>query len=209
MAGGADDPISRIALGLPALAPAGMAVAQTPAPAPETPAPVAIDPDCCRVVAGTVIDLEIAEPITSWQHKRGDKFQLRLAQPLVVDGRLLVPAGTTGVGEIVHAAAARGGGAPGELLIAARHLDVDGGQLLLRGMKLGGSGGDNSGMAFGVSFAAGPFAMFIRGHEIEIPAGARAYAKVAEDAVLPVSPALPNPTTRSNPCLQSYDSPCY
>jgi hypothetical protein len=183
-----------------AWAPAGMAAAQTPAPVPETsaiaPAPTAIDPACCRVVAGTVVDLEIAEPITSWQHKRGDKFQLRLAQPLVVDGRLLVPAGTTGVGEIVHAAAARGGGAPGELLIAARHLDVDGGQLPLRGMKLGGSGDDNSGMAFGVSFAAGPFAMFIRGHEIEIPAGTHAHAKVAEDAVLPVSPTLPNPTNQ-------------
>jgi hypothetical protein len=172
-----------------------MAVAQTPPPARETPAPAptVIDPACCRVVAGTVIDLEIAEPITSWQHKRGDKFQLRLAQPLVVDGRLLVPAGTTGVGEIVHAAAARSGGAPGELLLAARYLDIDGGQLPLRGMKLGGSGGDNSGMAFGVSFAAGPFALFIRGHEIEIPAGTPAHAKVAEDAVLPVSPALPNP----------------
>lgn len=170
---------------------AGMAVAQTP-----TPATTAIDSACCRVASGTLIDLEISEPITSWQHKRGDKFQLRLAQPLVVDGRLLVPAGTTGVGEIVHAAAARGGGAPGELLIAARYLDVDGGQLPLRGMKLGGSGGDNSGMALGVSFAAGPFAMFIRGHEIEIPAGTRAHAKVAEDIVLPVSPAVPNPTNQ-------------
>lgn len=176
---------------------AGMAVAQTPGPASEAtataPALTAVDSACCRVAAGTVIDLEIAEPITSWQHKRGDKFQLRLAQPLVVDGRLLAPAGTTGVGEIVHAAAARGGGAPGELLIAARSLDVDGGRLPLRGMKLGGSGGDNSGMALGVSFAAGPFAMFIRGHEIEIPAGTRANAKVAEDAALPESPAVPNP----------------
>lgn len=176
---------------------AGTAVAQAPVPAPQTPVaaiPAAIESACCSVASGTAIDLEIMEPIGSWQHKRGDKFQLRLAQPLMVDGQVLVPAGATGVGEIVHAAAARGGGAPGELLIAARYLDIGDRRLPLRGMKLGGAGGDNSGMALGVSFAAGPFAMFIRGHEIEIPAGTRANAKVAEDTVLPLSSTLSEPT---------------
>lgn len=139
---------------------------------------------CCHVASGTLIALEIVDPVTSWERKRGDKFALRLATPLVVNGVELIPAGTPGIGEVVHAAAARGGGAPGELLIAARSLDVRGQTVPLRGLKLGATGGDNTGMALGVSFAAGPFAMFIRGHEIEIPALTRVVAKVAADTTL-------------------------
>ena len=60
----------------------------------------------------------------------------------------------------------------------------------LRGLKLGVAGADNSGMAIGVSLAAGPFAMFIRGREIEIPALTRVEAKVASEVSL-----TPTPTT--------------
>ena len=108
-----------------------------------------------------------------------------------MDGHELIPAGTPVRGEVVHAAAARGGGAPGELLLAARSLDIDGLTIRLRGLKLGGTGDDNSGMALGVSFAAGPFAMFIRGTEIEVPAGTRVHARIAE--ALTVAPRTPSP----------------
>ena len=162
-------------------------VAATPAispPVEQTTATQSPDAVCCRVPANTVIALEILDVLNSSLHKRGDKFRLRVITPVVIDGRSLIATGTLGVGEIVHAAPARGGGAPGELLIAARSLDVGGQVAPLRGLKLGVTGGDNSGMALGVSFAAGPFAMFIRGHEIEIPAGTRVHAKVAQDVVL-------------------------
>ena len=165
-------------------------------------APSAVEPACCTAPANTTVELEILDLLNSSQRKRGDRFGLRVAEPLVVDGITLIPAGIRGVGEVVHAAAARGGGAPGELLIAARWLDVDGQSLKLRGLKLGVTGGDNSGMALGVSFAAGPFAMFIRGREIEIPAGTRVNARLADDARLTPGPdqtALPaSPTVTPN-----------
>lgn len=171
---------------LPATIP--QAVESTPAasPAPES--------GCCQLPANTVISLEILDLLNSSQHKRGDKFRLRVVTPVMVDGTALIAAGTLGVGEIVHAAPARGGGAPGELLIAARSLDIDGQPALLRGLKLGVTGGDNSGMALGVSFAAGPFAMFIRGHEIEIPAGTRVNARLAQDVTLTLD-RIPSPPT--------------
>ncbi|GAB3341772.1 hypothetical protein [Marilutibacter aestuarii] len=168
--------------------------------------------------AGTAVDLEITDTLGSDTHVREDLFGLRLAAPLVVGGTEVVPAGVAGVGQVVHADAARGGGAPGELLIAARHLELACGPLPLRGLKLGVTGGDNSGMAVGVSLAAGPFAMFIRGHEIQIPAGTRVTARLARDlepgadlacavattpapeqvtpdAALPASPSNPTPPT--------------
>ncbi|KRG64728.1 hypothetical protein ABB26_06815 [Stenotrophomonas humi] len=142
------------------------------------------------IPSGTPVFIEIAEPLASSTHKRGDIFAITLAEPLLLDGVERLPRGTRGTGQIIHAAAARGGGAPGELLIAARTLETAQGPLLLRGFKLGASGEDNTGMALGVSLAAGPFAMFIRGREIVIPAGTRGIAKT-KTAPTPATSAPP------------------
>lgn len=167
--------------------------AATPTPVEGIPS-AAPEDACCRVPANTVVVLEILDLLNSYQHRRGDKFRIRVVTSVVIDGTSLIAAGTLGIGEIVHAAAARGGGAPGELLIAARSLDIDGQPAPLRGLKLGVTGRDNSEMALGVSLAAGPFAMFIRGREIEIPAGTRVSARLAQDVILtPVR--IPSPPT--------------
>ncbi len=136
------------------------------------------EPICCRVVDGTLVTVEILDPLSSL-HKRGDKFRLRLSEPLIVDGQTLLASGLEGVGEIVHAEKSRGGGKAGELLIAARYLDRSGEHIPLRGLKLGGSGKDNTAAAMAVSVALGPLAHFVRGREIEIPAGTQAQAKIA------------------------------
>lgn len=156
-------------------------------------ASTAAGPACCRIPANTVVDLEILDLLNSSRQQRGDKFRFRVVTPVLIDGIVRVAVGAPGIGEIVHAAAARGGGAPGELLIAARSLDIEGQAVALRGLKLGVTGGDNSGMALGVAFAAGGFAFFIRGHEIEIPIGTRVTAKVAHDVSL--SPTIAFPAT--------------
>ena len=162
--------------------------------------PIADTPDaplaCACVPAGTAIDLEIMDTLNSSRHKRGDRFALRVAEPLVADGTEIIPAGAAVAGEVVHAAAARGGGKPGELLIAARHVDAGGRTWPLRGLKLGVSGQDNAALALAVSFAAGPFAMFIRGREIEIPAGTRVHAKLASDLPLHSPDPIPDPTNK-------------
>jgi hypothetical protein len=138
------------------------------------------------------VELEIVELINSSQRKRGDKFGLRLQAPIMLGGITVVPAGITGVGEVVHAMPARGGGKPGELLLAGRYLEFAGQQFALRGLKASVSGAHMYNPAFAVGTAIGPFAMFIRGHEIEIPPGARVTAKLANDLVLPGLPdAIP------------------
>jgi hypothetical protein len=138
-------------------------------------------PACCRIPAGTVIELELVEPISSRNRTRGEKFALRLHGPLSMDGVIVLPAGTPGVGEIVHADRARGGGKPGELILAARYLQAPTIQLPLRGLTLDATGKDNSRTALAVAVAIGPFAQFIHGGEIEIPAGTIARAKLQQD----------------------------
>lgn len=178
--------------------PVTVSAAET-APAPAADALPAIP-------VGTPVVIEIAEPLASSSNKRGDVFAITLVEQLLLDGIERLPRGTRGTGEIVHAAAARGGGAPGELLIAARTLETPQGQLPLRGLKLGATGDDNSGMALGVSLAAGPFAMFIRGREIEIPAGTRGIAKTkaaAPPATSTTAAVMPDTTNTSDPTVET------
>jgi hypothetical protein len=149
-------------------------------------------PACCQVAAGTPIELEIRDALDSKQSQRGDKFVIALHAPLVLGTQVVIPAGTQGVGEVVHAERARGGGKPGELILAARYLDFEGRRVPLRGMKLGVVGEDNSGKAMGLAMipVAGLF-IYVRGGETVVPQGALAIAKIAEafDANTPSAPA--------------------
>lgn len=135
---------------------------------------------CCELPEGTPLVLEILDPISSAVAKRGDAFRLRVREPVSVGDVVVLAAGTEGVGEIVHAEPSRGGGKPGELILAARRLQVGDREVKLRGFKLGGAGNDTSHVALGASFGIGPFAHFIHGKEIQIPALTAGMAKLAE-----------------------------
>src|SRR5262245_4046011 len=55
------------------------------------------------VPALTEISVEILADLGSKTSTTGDTFPLRLAAPIVIDGVELVPAGTAGMGEVIHA----------------------------------------------------------------------------------------------------------
>jgi hypothetical protein len=179
-----------------ALAASPCCVAQETAPATETAA-LAQSQDtssaCCRIADGTAVTIEILEPLNSALLKRGDKFRLRLAETVLVESQPVLASGLEGVGEIVHAEKSRSGGKAGELLIAARYLETSGTQVPLRGLKVGGRGKDNTNAAMATSFAVGPFALFVRGREIVIPAGTLAQAKIAKELHLPAQPGTQTP----------------
>ncbi|GEM_PF-1600586 len=137
----------------------------------QDPAPSAA---CCTLADGTIIELEIAEPLSTKTAQRGQRFKLRLATPLYAGETLVLPAGIEGVGEIVHADRARAAGKPGELLLAARTLSGPDGEIKLRGFKFGGSGENRTTAAFWI-----PLGFFVRGGQVEVPVGARAHAKLS------------------------------
>ena len=177
-----------------ALAASSCCVAQETAPEAAAPAQSrTASAACCRIADGTAVTIEILEPLDSALLKRGDKFRLRLAEPVLAEGKPVLAAGVEGMGEIVHAEKSRSGGKAGELLIAARYLETSGTKVPLRGLKLGGRGKDNTNAAMATSFAVGPFALFVRGREIVIPAGTLAQAKIAQELHFPAQPdALPS-----------------
>lgn len=180
-----------------ALAASPCCVAQEAAPATETATPAQSHDAsiaCCRIADGTAVTIEILDPLNSALLKRGDKFRLRLAEPVLAEGKPVLAAGVEGMGEIVHAEKSRSGGKAGELLIAARYLETSGTQVPLRGLKLGGRGKDNTNAAMATAFAVGPFALFVRGREIVIPAGTLAQAKIAQELRLPAQSDAQPPT---------------
>lgn len=182
------------------VAPVGAVAATSTSPPPATALAKGVIPKL------TPAELEIDEPLGSKISKSGQTFAFHLRSPIVVDGREVVPAGTTGQGEVVHAKKGGGSGAPGELVLAARYLDVGGRRLLLRSLHLSSSGTDRIASVHRLAIASAvspvPVALlgyFITGGETTIAKGAIAAAKTAVDfdvtlsgAVLPVE-AMPTP----------------
>jgi len=173
---------------LPAQAPAPIPQQDMANPSQTAPAAAIAPEPCCALPDGSPVQLEVVGPISSKTALRGQTFALRLAQPLRTAEGVLLPAGTAGAGEVIHAERSRGGGKAGELILAARYLQGPDGPIKLRGMKLGGSGNDKTGAAMGASLIL-PLGGFVRGSEIEIPAGTPASAKLAGAIRLPPIPA--------------------
>ncbi len=160
------------------------AVGQTvspPSPAAAPPSGSSASP--AVVVAGTVVDIQIVDAISSKVVKRGDTFAIRLASPILLGDKVVVPAGTPGIGQVVDVAPSGALGKPAKLLLAARYLDFNGTHLPLHTMRLYVEGQDNTAAIFAVSFVpyVGILGAFAHGGEIEIPAGAKALAKLAAD----------------------------
>lgn len=173
-------------------------VAEAAPPTPEAAAmpeaaPSPLNAACCMIPARTLVEIEIVEPVGSRISRTRQEFAIRLAEPLVVDGRMVAPAGTPGMGEVVHAARARAAGKAGELILAARYLDVGGTRIPLRTFRYGRSQGtDNSGavavggvVAAAVLPVASLIGFLIPGGEVNVPAGTRANAQTAVVMMLP------------------------
>lgn len=156
--------------------------------APAEAAPAA----CCVAPKNTIVQLAVVPVVSTKAVKRGDVFEIRLAEPLVVDGKTLLPAGLVGGGEVTHAAGPNIGGKPGELMLAARYLDFNGQRIALKGMKLGAVGKDNSTAVLIATSVVSPLLFVIPGGHVEVPAGALAHAKLAADFTFsPIAEAVP------------------
>ena len=173
---------------------ASAATAQTPEAAVMTPivegeavgvAPVPVPVP--TIPALTPVRIEIQSEISSKTAKIGEMFAIRLASPIVIDGKVIVPEGITGQGEVIHAAKARAAGKAGELILAARYLDWNGTRIALRTLRYGPETGESrvtEAVAVG-AIVATPLTLLIAGGEKIVPAGLSATAKVAQAVPYP------------------------
>lgn len=150
--------------------------------------------DCLVIPALTPVKIELVEAVSSKTSVTGAMFKIALQQPISVGGVDLVPAGTPGVGEVVHAKKSGGSGAGGELVIAGRYLDFGGQRIRLRSMMVSSTGKDQTTLAMASAQAISFFAFAIRGKNTDLPAGSIADAKVAELAWIPRPPPALKPS---------------
>jgi hypothetical protein len=143
--------------------------------------------------AGTQIELELTETVSTRTHGIGAKFSIRLAAPVIVNGQELIAPGVVGEGEVVDSGKGGMGGKPGKLVLAARFLMVNGVRTPVRGLRMSGSGVDRSGTSTGI--AAIPYiglaSLLVSGGDVVITSGGRASARLAQDFPAPAQ-AQPN-----------------
>jgi len=133
------------------------------------------------LAANTVIELETIDAVSSRTSKTGDFFKLRVrTDVLAADGTILIPAGTPAMGQVVHAARSGGGGKGGELILAARYVELPLEQVKLRS-GFGAAGKARVGATLASSVVIGPFAMLIKGKDLELPAATPLSARLAQE----------------------------
>jgi hypothetical protein len=176
---------------------------------------VAAQVQTVRVPAGTAVELEFVDTLNSKTNTTGQLFAVRLREPIVVDGQIVVPAGAIGGGEVIDASRAGMGGRAGKLILSGRFLEVQGQRVRIRGLQSVLAGQDRSRTAVNTALLVpyvGFLGGFIQGGEIEVSSGTAARAFLATDFILsppiqstqpevttPPAPPSTNPEVKGNP----------
>ncbi len=192
----------------PASTDAAAQPASPPVAAPEavapTPEAAAAPTGPAIASAGMLVAVRVTQDMSSNKSHVGDRFSFVLHTDIVVNGQVLIPAGTPGVGEVVDAAPGGMAGKGGKLVLAARYLEFNGQQVPLRTLRLSGGGVDRNGLVMGLSMAGGiggsVAAMFIPGGEVLVPMGTVAEAKLTNAFPAGSAPApAPAPAQETAP----------
>ena len=191
MSGRIARPLAVLVFGLLAASPVGRTHAQELseplAPASDSAAGAAAAPVSFVVPANTVIELEMTDLVSSKTSKAGDFFNLRVAVAVMSGTTVLIPVGTPAIGQVVHAAKSATGGKPGELILAARYLELPQGQVKLRS-SFGAAGKSRTGAALATTIAIGVLGLLVRGKQVELPVGSPLSARIAVDTAILASP---------------------
>ncbi|PHR15744.1 MAG: hypothetical protein COA41_15610 [Sphingopyxis sp.] len=144
--------------------------------------------DKITLETGFPIIVRIDEQLGSKLSSTGQYFKLSLAEPVMYEGHILIPAGVPGQGQVVHAKKGGFSGSAGELILAARHVEYNGRKIKLRSMKFAETGKDNTGTAMAVGIAVGVVGFLVSGGNTIVEPGTTANAKFAEDTIFTINP---------------------
>jgi hypothetical protein len=152
---------------------------------------------------GTQVPLRLLHEITT-QGKNlhvGDRVRMEVAEPVLVQGVAVIPAGTPAVGEITEVRNKGMWGKSGKFTARVLYLTVNGRQIRLSG------GFDDKGVSGGVGAVAVsaivflPAGFFMTGTSAQLPAGTIVQGFVDEDVPLTIQSAVQAPLTVSAPAL--------
>ena len=162
---------------LPAVAPSGAGVL-------EPPGPLATGPLLRR---DTPVRLMVMREVTTKTAHVGDRFPLHVDEPILVEGTVVVPAGTPAWGEVLSASESGAIGKSGKMTTRLLYIDLPTRRIDLRGEeKSAGTPGAGATVYATVSLAllgAGPLGLLTRGTNAKLKAGEIVTGYVATDQV--------------------------
>lgn len=177
-----------------ALAGALLAASATTAQMQVRPVPLGYAPAPATLRAGTEVSLRLREELTTKgkQLRPGYRFHLEVAEPVMVGGVTVVPAGTPAMGEVTDVRNKGMWGKSGHLSARILYLTVDGRQIRLSGTFDDKGQTGTAGVVAAVAFV--PIAgFFTTGTSARIPVGASVKGFIDEDVPLAMAAAAPAP----------------
>ncbi|MDP9163131.1 MAG: hypothetical protein M3N06_03425 [Pseudomonadota bacterium] len=177
---------------------AGLAVAMlaVPATAQSPASPIGVAPTTNAVLrVGTEVPLRLVEELTTKGKalRVGQRFHLEVAEPVLVNGVVVVPAGSPAMGEITDVRNKGMWGRSGKLNARVLYMTVNGRQIRLSGAF------DDKGVAGGIGATAVsaliflPAGFFMTGTSAKLPAGTIVKSFTDEDVPLNMAAAAQAP----------------
>jgi len=131
----------------------------------------------------SLVRIRMLDTIDSKNWKEGDRFPYEVAQDVIVDGEVAIPAGTKGAGVITEARHAGSFGKSGKIEMSFGALPVGGTNVDLVLSDKARQGNEKEHLAAGASLAglavAGPIGLvgglFIHGHNVKVEAGSELF----------------------------------
>lgn len=140
------------------------------------------------VPKGTAVKLVLKSPLGSIHSQVGERFYLALAEPVVVNGQVAIPAGSRAVGEVTLVARKGDFGKSGRLTAKLLYIYAGTQMIALEGATAS-SGEVQSSEVPGLAAAMLLTGGLVTGKSATIPPGTIVEAVIAEEAILPSTPA--------------------
>ena len=174
------------------------------------PAPIAApSTNSAMLRVGTEVPLRLLEELTTGGKKLrvGHRFRLETSAPVLVQGVVVIPAGSPAVGEITDVRNKGMWGKSGKLNARVLHVTVNGRQIRLTG------GFDDKGVAGGIGAVAVsaivflPAGFFMTGTSAKVPVGAAVKGFIDEDVSLSLPASAPPPLVVGAPAVPMTVTP--
>lgn len=134
--------------------------------------------------AGTPVILATVETVTSKTTVSGNAIDFKVVTDVIVDGNVVIPAGTIAKGQASNVSKASAIGKGGEVTVGINNIyALDGTLVPLSGANISASGKDKVGLAIvcGICTLVG---FLIHGSQAELPAGSQAQAVVMSNTIV-------------------------
>ncbi|WP_209347904.1 hypothetical protein [Pontixanthobacter sp. CEM42] len=131
------------------------------------------------LAAGRPLTLVVTDEVNSSTHDAGDIFELTVKDDVVIDNKVVIPAGTPASAEITWRTGKGAFGKSGKLEFGLRSVNLGGAEIPIKGDFRQEGEGNTVATGVGV-LAIGVFAGFITGKRARLPTGRELAAQIAQ-----------------------------